>query len=223
MFFGYLNVWFLQSSFRSLSVESCGLSVPSQWSLRMVIWYPLVNPSMNTLMEPWGTFFLDRSVLPSCFLARFCIPIVVLVSRWNLPSFWFTYVLGSHCYFLFQDSCWLHNVFSFSPLFWWEQGVLGIKVKIMLDWDPKGKVGPIHTIAWCGHHSYSQGRRVRSHSSGNTLGDSSRHKTRVGCFCTTFILTFLFYFQSLRILRYFEVAFLSGFSYLSAVRRFFFN
>ena len=23
------------------------------------------------------------------------------------------------------------------------QGVLGIKVKIMLDWDPKGKVGPI--------------------------------------------------------------------------------
>jgi small subunit ribosomal protein S3e len=22
------------------------------------------------------------------------------------------------------------------------QGVLGIKVKIMLDWDPKGKVGP---------------------------------------------------------------------------------
>lgn len=23
------------------------------------------------------------------------------------------------------------------------QGVLGIKVKIMLDWDPKGKVGPM--------------------------------------------------------------------------------
>lgn len=34
-------------------------------------------------------------------------------------------------------------MFSFSPLFFlWEQGVLGIKVKIMLDWDPKGKVGP---------------------------------------------------------------------------------
>jgi hypothetical protein len=28
------------------------------------------------------------------------------------------------------------------PLLLWEQGVLGIKVKIMLDWDPKGKVGP---------------------------------------------------------------------------------
>ena len=35
------------------------------------------------------------------------------------------------------------NVFSFSfPPFLWLQGVLGIKVKIMLDWDPKGKVGP---------------------------------------------------------------------------------
>jgi small subunit ribosomal protein S3e len=26
------------------------------------------------------------------------------------------------------------------------QGVLGIKVKIMLDWDPKGKVGPTKPI-----------------------------------------------------------------------------
>jgi small subunit ribosomal protein S3e len=32
--------------------------------------------------------------------------------------------------------------FLFPHSFWWEQGVLGIKVKIMLDWDPKGKVGP---------------------------------------------------------------------------------
>jgi small subunit ribosomal protein S3e len=32
--------------------------------------------------------------------------------------------------------CFIYNLL-------WQQGVLGIKVKIMLDWDPKGKVGPM--------------------------------------------------------------------------------
>uniref|UniRef100_A0A6N2NF64 KH type-2 domain-containing protein n=1 Tax=Salix viminalis TaxID=40686 RepID=A0A6N2NF64_SALVM len=38
------------------------------------------------------------------------------------------------------------------------QGVLGIKVKIMLDWDPKGKVGPMTPLR-SGYHPSSQGRR----------------------------------------------------------------
>lgn len=46
----------------------------------------------------------------------------------------------------------LHNIFPHVSLnlmdlrdlsLKWFQGVLGIKVKIMLDWDPKGKQGPM--------------------------------------------------------------------------------
>ena len=32
--------------------------------------------------------------------------------------------------------------YNVNCVFWVSQGVLGIKVKIMLDWDPKGKQGP---------------------------------------------------------------------------------
>jgi small subunit ribosomal protein S3e len=45
--------------------------------------------------------------------------------------------LGKH--FIFD----VPNVISQQTSFSVVQGVLGIKVKIMLDWDPKGKVGPI--------------------------------------------------------------------------------
>ena len=44
------------------------------------------------------------------------------------------------------------------------QGVLGIKVKIMLDWDPKGKVGPITPLPDLDHTLTQGGRGIQLHA-----------------------------------------------------------
>jgi len=125
-------------------VESFGHSVPNPWNSRMGTWYPLANLLKSILIQLLGMFFLDRSVscLVSClslvdyhalqFQQLMYLPIVCNLNGCSWPLFAFFLLT----FFLSDCVCFLYNLL-------WQQGVLGIKVKIMLDWDPKGKVGPM--------------------------------------------------------------------------------
>lgn len=109
---------------RSLSAESWGHSVQNQWSLRMDIWSLLVSLSRNILTLLWDMFFCDR-------FATYMFFVCVFLETLFAVSLTCSLVLFCAKNMGFISSFWL----SF-------QGVLGIKVKIMLAWDPHGKQGP---------------------------------------------------------------------------------